>query len=140
MLFVNKTLASALLFKTVRNRRVPIYISSIGSGVPPPGRHALVPNGRVLVFFMAREAQTAFEVPNVTTEAYEVAYEGVPETTIVYNQAGMWEGWEEKEEAGEGNGVVDVAMRVGFESESHGECTTVTVTNTSLLGSAHVLA
>jgi hypothetical protein len=90
-LFVNMPSASAVLFKTVRNKKTPIYVTATGSGTPPPGKHSLTPTGEILLFFMTQDAQTAFDVNLVNSEAYELLYIEQPNATVLFNKDGHWE-------------------------------------------------
>lgn len=89
-LFINRPPASALLFKTIRNRVSPIYVSST-CGPPPPGQHTLTPTGRVMLFFADEESRTTFDVNSTNTSHYEYSYLERPKVTVYFNTGGVWE-------------------------------------------------
>ncbi|RBA11757.1 hypothetical protein FPRO05_14259 [Fusarium proliferatum] len=89
-LFINKPSASALVFKTIRNRSMPIYVTSAES-TPPPGQHTLIPTGRVLLFFADAEARTSFNAEATNTSTYEYSYIEHPRVTVYFNAHGDWE-------------------------------------------------
>lgn len=89
-LFINQPSSSALLFKTIRNRVSPIYVTST-TGTPPPGQHTLTPTGRVMLFFADEEARTSFNVNSTNTSQYEYSYLERPKVTVYFNSSGLWE-------------------------------------------------
>jgi hypothetical protein len=99
-LFVNKTPASALLFKLVRNQQRPIFLTSVGDTVPPPGQHTLRPAGTILIFFASAEDQTAFSSEGLNTDPYVVSYESNPKATVLYGQDGTFSFLDENELVG----------------------------------------
>lgn len=89
-LFKNAPPASALLFKTIRNRPVPVYVTS-ASAPPPPGQHTLIPTGRIMLFFCDAEGRTTFRPELTNTSSYEYSYLEHPRVTVCFNQKGQWE-------------------------------------------------
>jgi hypothetical protein len=113
-LFINKPSASALVFKTIRNRSTPIYVTSAES-TPPPGQHTLVPNGRVLLFFADAEARTSFNADATNTSTYEYSYIEHPQVIVFFNAQGDWETVSE----GSSDAVANDAMSVISQRRDH---------------------
>jgi len=89
-LFMNATSASALLFKWIRNKLKPIYVTTV-EGNAPPGQHTLTPTGRVMVFFADAEARTAFKTEQINSNTHEYSYLDHSHVTVYFNSEGIWE-------------------------------------------------
>ena len=89
-LFINAPSASALIFKTIRNKVSPIYVTSVGAP-PPPGQHTLVPGGRIMLFFADADARTAFNENATSTSRHEYSYIDHPHITVYFDSQGHWQ-------------------------------------------------
>lgn len=90
MLFASKTIASAILFKTVRNTPTPIFLANVGDGASPPGQNILTPDGRILLFFRSSTSKTMFSYDALNTASFVVEYFKQPRAAVAFDANGMW--------------------------------------------------